>query len=375
MKIPTLTLIHDRMGRGNGGNAVSVDLRITYERKQKFIATGVKVTARQWDSLRQMVVGCPEAMELNKLLGDFKQNALKVIGDMMSEGAIDLASLPRLIKCRSYEMTFIEYVGKRMVERNVRESTRKRYEGFLNFLLKWQVIVTFADVNEGNLRRMDEYLRAQGLKVSSINNYHKYMKIFIRDAIIDGLMKSDPYVRVKFKRPRYEPTRCLTKEQLAMLKTLTFNTPYLDRVRDLFVFQCYSGLAYSDLMSFDIKDYVLTEGVWASKRKRTKTDVGFLSVLLQPCVAILKKYDWKLPKISNEKYNLYLKAVGMAIGVDRLHSHMGRATFISMMVSCGVKTENVAKMVGHTDIKMTQHYTTIYDEDIINDYKKINSSL
>ena len=98
-------------------------------------------------------------------------------------------------------------------------------------------------------------------------------------------------------------------------------------------------------------------------------------MLLPPVVDVLKRNGWRVPKMNNQRYNQMLKAIGMCIGIEKLHSHMGRHTFATWMLSNGSKIENVSKMLGHTDIKITQRYAEVLAKDVYNDYDKAAEKL
>jgi site-specific recombinase XerD len=88
-------------------------------------------------------------------------------------------------------------------------------------------------------------------------------------------------------------------------------------------------------------------------------------------VDVLEKYGWSVPKMNNQKYNLMLKAIGMCIGIERLHSHMGRHTFGTWMLSQGAKIENVSRMMGHTNITQTQRYAKVQAKEVYDDYDMV----
>ena len=98
--------------------------------------------------------------------------------------------------------------------------------------------------------------------------------------------------------------------------------------------------------------------------RRVKTDVDFVLQLLPQAVEILNKYNNKLPQISNQKYNDYLKVIGSMIGVDSLHSHMGRATAATMFLSKGMPINIVSKVLGHTNLRQTQRYARTLNRDV-----------
>lgn len=146
MDIPTITFVFDRKGKATPQKAASVELRITYMRRQIYMSTGVRVKKGQWKNGK--VVATLDNIILNKMLTDIQSRVLDIIENMMREGNIDISVIPRLLRTSTDSMTFIQYVEKRAAERPVRESTRKRYYCFLRFLKEWRGIVYFGDVTD-----------------------------------------------------------------------------------------------------------------------------------------------------------------------------------------------------------------------------------
>jgi integrase len=145
--------------------------------------------------------------------------------------------------------------------------------------------------------------------------------------------------------------------------------------RDLFIFQMYTGLAYSDTQRFDISQYREVDGRWRFVGERIKTGVPYVSMLLPPAVEVLERNGWQVPKMNNQRYNQMLKAIGMVIGIEKLHSHMGRHTFGTWMLSKGAKIENVSRMMGHSNITQTQRYAKVLAKDVYDDFEKIAEKL
>lgn len=166
------------------------------------------------------------------------------------------------------------------------------------------------------------------------------------------------------------------------LKSQTDNDK-LDKVRDLFIFQCYTGLAYVDLMALRKEDIHEIEGQKVIRSNRSKTDQGFITVLLPESLRILEKYDYSLPRISNQKYNDYLKLLALYakeeyINPDtgkkevrtikkNLTTHVARHTFGTFMVNRGVPLDTVARTMGYSNTKMTQHYAKLLGKTVVND--------
>ena len=250
------------------------------------------------------------------------------------------------------------------------------------FLDGWRGIVSFAEVTEKNIMKMDDELERRGLKECSRWNYHKLLKIFVAQAVDDGLIKKNPYKRVDIKRGSEDGlTRYLTPEEFHRFESCIIPTESLRKVRDLFVFQTYTMMGYSDLAKFDYKDCAKVKGQIVYKSQRTKTGQEFTIVLLEPALAILKRYKYKLPIISNVKYNAYLKAAVMYAQIDKpVTTHWARHTGATMLLNEGkVPLHIIQHMLGHASIRETERtYAKLMDETIVetmaNYQKKKNSA-
>ena len=138
----------------------------------------------------------------------------------------------------------------------------------------------------------------------------------------------------------------------------------------------YTGLSYSDVMAFDFSQYRQENGKWINTGERIKTGVPFVSSLLPPAVAVLEKYDFKIPQIENHVYNRALKALGVMAQIPiPLHSHLARHTFATWMLRNGAKIENVSRMLGHTNIRQTQRYAKVLAESVHEDYDKVERKM
>lgn len=361
-------VVFDRRNRASTSSKGSVEIRFSYGRKQKYFSTGVKVFRNQFSVHTKKVVKCADSELMNNTIESYKVRASKIVNDMISSGNIVLDDIPRLMSGNTLaNKDFISYCEERAANRKVSDNTKERYWVFIRFLRKFGKIKLFNDVTTANIRNMDEYLHREGKKESTIYDYHKFLKLFCNDACVDGLMEKNPYNRLPFKVSRGEKqyVDCLTQEQFNAIKELNIVTEHINQARDLFLMQCYTGLAYSDLMKFDASCCVQdAEGKYFYHSKRTKTDTDFVFQLLSPAVDILNRYKFKLPNLSNQKFNDYLKVIGAMIDVPYLHSHMGRATAATLFLSNGMPINVVAKVLGHTTIRQTQRYARTLNRDV-----------
>lgn len=374
LRVPSLAFVFDRKHVSSRERAGVVELRVTYMRRQKYMSTGVRVCAHEWRN--NSVVNRGDAVELNRVLEKLRRNVLAVINSMIDEGVIELDAIVSRVSLRVEGLTFIDYVERRARARGVRESTRRHYMVFVRFLRSWGGIVYFSDVSASSVRAMNEQLQHRGLLKSTISNYNKWLKLFINDALTDGYVRENPYVThgIRVERGGGGQIECLSRQQVAALECLELSSTALVHARDLFLFQCYTGLAYSDLMLFDASQlFCVDGGVLCGEFRRHKTGTPYTICIMERAAAILRKYDNSLPRMSNQKYNLFLKVIGAAIGCSHLHSHMGRSTFATLMLNGGVSVDVLQHMVGHRDRSQTQRYATMLRETIVRAFCEVSN--
>ena len=189
-----------------------------------------------------------------------------------------------------------------------------------------------------------------------------------------------------FKMPKREVERtALTELELQKMAFMPISIERLALVRDIFLFSCYSGLAYADVKKLRRTDIII--GVDGEKwiiSKRQKTDVTARIPLLPPALTILDQYQYHpvcvtegriLPILSNQKMNSYLKEIADSCGITKtLTYHIARHTFATTVtLSNGVPIETVSKMLGHRNLKTTQHYARILDTKISMDMKIVRN--
>lgn len=189
------------------------------------------------------------------------------------------------------------------------------------------------------------------------------LKTIITYALDNGKLKINPFNSIKISK-RTKEVEYLTLDEIQAIKSKSFNGR-LEKVRDLFLFQCFTGLAYADMANLTKEDFQFNGNQIFIKKCRVKTGISYLTVLIDEAVEIIKKYDFELPVLSNQKYNSYLKEIADLCGITKpMHTHIGRHTFATYMLNKGVSIEVVAKMLGHSNIKQTQHYSKLVDKTV-----------
>ncbi len=379
MRVPKVKLVYDRRHQATPEKEGAVDLRVCFDCKQKFLSTGVKVYPRQWDGKNECVKLRNDATSLNKALSDIKNDAITLLTEMSKTGYVDLARLNEIFKPKAYDLTFHEYMKDRISKRNVSENTRERYVSFYKvFVDEYGKMKNFSDITEAGVRDYDEWLHKRLvnghlMQQSTIYSHHKYLRLFIYDALTDGYVDKNPYQskRIKIDHGESGQIPSLTIDQVEQIESLELDG-FVGKTKDLFLFQCYTGLAFSDMQKFKLSNYSQDkDGNYLIKDKRTKTDTTYIFMLSEKALAIVMKYKGKIPAISNQKYNQYLKVLGQMIGVPTLHSHMGRSTFASTCLNQGMNTDVLKHCLGHVTTFETNRYATMQDETIKQAFKDI----
>jgi len=365
-----LTYVFDRKKVASKVKTGVVELRISSVKKRKYISTGVKLHPKEW--VNGSVVGRVDWKELNDRLQSIKKKCSEIINQMIEEGCFDIDAVPRLLQASIMQnQTLIEYMKEQSKTRFLKlaAGTKKRYMTFFKFMEEWKGIVSFADVTERNIMKMDECLVKRGLKESSRYNYHKILKSFIIRAVNDGLLKRNPYINLDIKKGvEAGVVKHLTPEEFHRFESCKIEDKCLARVRDLFVFQTYTALGYSDLEEFDYSKCTRYAGQVIYKGKRHKTGQDFTIVLLKPALAIIKKYNGKLPIISNVKYNLYLKAAVKYAKIDKpVTTHWARHTGATILLNEGKLPMHIVQhILGHATIRETERtYAKVLDKSIV----------
>ena len=380
-KTPLLEFVYNRRKTATATKEAAVELRATYERRQKYMSTGIRLLPKHWH--RGTVVNRVDAIQINQTLDKLMIDVRKVILEMMEEGIIDIFDIPeRLRRLRAGDLSFIDFSKQRMEVRKYGKATdsKQRYERFFKVFENWGKIKEFDDITDDNIIAFDLYLANKGMKnYSKWQNYHRFLNSFIIDAVDAGLLRRNPYrwVRIDKEKVSHGLSKCLTPDEFLRVREVTLETKSMERVRDLFVFQTYTCLAYTDLVAFDCKNIQEVKGKKVYVGRRGKTKEAFTVPLLDPALDILSKYKNKLPMISNVKYNEYLKVLAQAAKIDKpLSSHWARHTGATLLLNNGVSMQIVSRICGHSSTKITEQvYAKLLDETVVDAVSNIEDKL
>lgn len=194
------------------------------------------------------------------------------------------------------------------------------------------------------------------------------LKSVIKYAMDNGKLKVNPFQGIKIAKGKSK-VEFLTQDEIKIIATKDYGCDRLKKVADCFVFQCCSGLAYTDLSKLQSDDLKMSQNGWYIQKNRQKTGTMFTAVVLPMGVEIWNKYGGKLPVISNQRMNSFLHEIEVVCGIKKsLHTHLARKSYASGLLRMGVRIEVVSKTLGHTNTRITQAaYADFLNEDIINE--------
>lgn len=326
MKYPTARFVFDRKHTASKTTKGTVQIEILFERKRKWISTGVRLYSDQWND-KAKVKNTVQSVDLNERLDAQMQNINEFINTLIkSKEAFSFDKLEHFLKYSQQKESFLDFIKRRVSERtDLRKGTLNTHSSLINSLEEFGRIVYFSDITTANIMYYDDFLHKKYSKQTTIHGYHKRLKRYINEAIRYELLKDNPYNKLKFDRGKSEGIKYLTIEQINQIRSLEIASESIDKVRDLFIFQCFTGLSYADLFKFDFSTVIERKKKLFIRDARVKTQEEYFLMLLKPAMEILRKYDFKLPAISNYQYNLRLKIVQELAKIKlSLHSHMAR---------------------------------------------------
>ena len=404
---------------------VPIRMRVNFASKRIEFTTGYRIDATKWDADKQRVKnGCSNklkqsASEINASLLEYYTEIQAIFKKFEVEEAMptpeqikeafnalhkpaseEPKTKEKVLPCDFFQVfdDFVEDCGR---QNDWTDSTYEKFAAVKNHLTNFRDGLTFEFFDERGLNDYVGYLRdVKEMRNTTIGKQLSFLKWFLRWAFKKGLHQNNAYDSYK---PKLKSTQkkiiFLTWEELNKLRE--FEIPAakqaLDRVRDVFLFQCFTGLRYSDVFNLrrsDIKgDHIEVTTV--------KTSDSLIIELNKHSKAILDKYkdvafedDKVLPVITNQKMNDYLKELAELAGIDEpvrqtyyrgneridevtpkyalLGTHAGRRTFICNALALGIPPQVVMKWTGHSDYKAMKPYIDIADDIKANAMSKFN---
>jgi len=374
-----LVLFYLNKSKVNNKGVCPIKCRITYNKKRKEFSTGEFINPLEWHAKSQKassksIAGQQTNLQLEIITANIKKAhlQLQILDIAFGVNEIFTKYVGKTEKKEEFVISYFEkFLGKqfRLIGKDIKIATWKKSE----YVCK--DVSAFIKTNYGKkdypLKNLDEtflndfeyYLKTvKNQKQVTINKAIQRFRKPIRVAVAEGYLEKDPFALHMPGRVNKQVV-FLSSEELKKLEDFQFTQPRLRLVKDLFVFCCYTGLAYREM--FDLKkEHIIVgfDGNQWIQMKRHKTNKMISVPLLPRAKAILDNYkevgEHALPKFSNQKINSYLKEITGIVGINKLITHhMARKTFAStVLLYNDVPMEIVSELLGHSSIKITQEY-------------------
>lgn len=404
---------------------VPIRMRVIYNCKRVEFTTGYRIDAVKWDAAKQRVkFGCTNklkqsASEINadllryytEIQNTFKEfevrntmptpEQLKEAFNRQHEDPEVAVEVPESVSFKPLDV-FPEFIKECGMQNGWSDATYEKFAAVKSHLTKFDPDLSFESLDESRLTQYVQFLEErEGLRNTSILKQIAYLKWFLRWCSKKGYCMNNAYEDFNPKlKSTPKKVIFLTWEELSKLREypIPATKQYLERVRDVFLFQCFTGLRYSDVFNLrrsDVKENHI--------EVTTVKTADSLVIELNNCSrAILDKYrhvafegNKVLPVVSNQKMNDYLKELSKLTGIDEpvretyykgneridlvtpkselMSTHAGRRTFICNALSLGIPAQVVMKWTGHSDYKAMKPYIDIADDIKANAMDKFNT--
>lgn len=396
MKVKTTLHFYAKSTKSNSVGLFPIYVRLTIDGKRLEYSTKKFIDPAKWSSSTSRMKGnSEEARSINSILDFIKNKINEIQFELLKDGisfTIDEFK-NRLLGTSERTRTLIPIFQdhnnkiKALIGKEYAAGTLERYETSLKhtkeFLL-WKYNVSDVDIlkiDHAFITDYEFYLRTvrnctNNTAVKYIKNFNKIIKI----CLANNWMERNPFANYKSKVKEVERVY-LTENEIQEIINKDFGTDRLSLVRDIFLFSCFTGLAYIDVKNLTTSHISL--GIDGEKwifTHRQKTESASKIPILPVTQMIIEKYenhpqsinqDRLLPIFSNQKMNAYLKEIATVCNINKkLTFHIARHTFATTVtLTNGVPIESVSKMLGHKNLRTTQHYAKVLDKKVGEDMK------
>lgn len=376
-----------------------ISCRITFLKKRKEFSTGLFINPTYWDGKKQLVKPSDQSEYFNTQLSLIRQHlnqaflflqvkgitftVLDIYKQYKGESPKDEIGVIQAYRLHSDRM-------KKLIGIEIKEVTYQKYlesgkhlQDFIKHKFKAKDIHLKA-LRVSFLEQYEYYLKTdKKLAQSTLNKAIQRFRKVILYAISEDYLTKDPFLLFKYKTVKKEVI-FLTVDELQSLEQQSFDIARIEKVKDLFIFCCYTGLAYKEMASLTKEDIVMEfdANLWLNIH-RTKTNKGYKVPLLPKALEIINKYKGEddilvFKNISNQRFNGYLKEIADVVGIKKtLTHHIARKTFAStILLYNNIPMEIVSELLGHSSIKTTESsYGKIVQRRVSEQMQKLSESL
>jgi site-specific recombinase XerD len=376
------TLIYNLKNKLLKNGTALLQIRAYQNPNRKYISTEIYLKPSQWSKRFSKVIDHPNANEYNAELSRQISELENYTFDWIRKhGSITLDQLNHYLKCDD-SASFTEFwIYELEHDRKLQKETKKKHRTALNYWLKFRKDVKFSELTHRLVRDFDTFLYEHNLHINSVYTHHKQVKKYINLAIRNDLLEMNKNPYLKFKPKTAETERIvLSEEEVIRLEALVFRTEefYLELVRDMFLFSCYTGLRFSDMCSLTYEDINHDkEGMVlniVTKKSNKQLLLPLYKLHKRKPETIIQKYRNEVlyeeglifHKYTNQYFNRTLKSIASRAEIKKsVTSHVARHTFATHMAS-KVPIHILKAILQHSNIETTMIYLHLSNK-LVND--------
>jgi site-specific recombinase XerD len=387
-----ISAVFNRTNRLTKKGTAQIEVCAYQNKQRKYFSTRIHIKPEAWDNKKKRIKpSAANSMQLNKQINDLVHKLENYVIERRHAGKT--VTLNFICECmqgkeiKSFS-DFVRYeiendktsarttiVNKRTTFRVLLEFAKAKYK---------RTEILFDEVNYEFLKNFENYLIMKGLSTNTRHKYFKHVKVWQNAAINKDYFELNKYAFRKFHAPTEKTTReYLNPNEIECLELLEFSQQnmHLQKIRDMFMFACYTGLRFSDTSALS-KDCIKERaGGLHLEMKMQKTDeqINLPIYLLHngKPIELLKKYEvqdrkYYFDDLTNQYVNRSLKEIAALAGIDKkITFHMARHTSATYLLYKGVSITTIQKMLGHAQLKTTQIYSKVMEQTIINELLKV----
>ncbi len=376
-------------------------IRITVNKRVVEVMIKRSIPVDLWDQKKECSKGKDRvATELNHYINTIRAKVLQIHRELEIDNKPITADIIKdcFYRRDKVQRTLLEVYAEHnekcraLIGKEYTESTVTKFDTSINRLKEYirscyhRDDIMLAELDRQFIRDFDFWLKTEKhCQYNSALKHLKNLKKVVRIALANGWIKKDPFYGIRFKQEEVN-VEFLSREELDILMNKEFTIKRLEQVRDVFVFCCFTALAFVDVQQLS-REHLIKDNngaLWVRKARQKTNQMCNIPVLSIP-QRVLRKYENNaecikkgvlLPVISNQRMNAYLKEIADLCGITkRLTTHVARHTAATVVfLANDVSMENVSKILGHSNIRMTQHYARILDSSIMRDMENVEKN-
>jgi integrase len=351
------------------------------DNEKRYLSTKVLINPNQWDTLKREVKNHPNMKTLNKYLYDFIAALEKKELDMILKG--ERFGLDDVLGNKPQSMPFIDFMNREIGLSRLKISTKKNHYSTLKVLSLYKPDLLTHELTYTFLCDFESFLFDKNYHINTISKHMSHLKRYVNLAINKDLFDIVKYPFRKYKIRHVESPRVhLTPEELRRLEKIDLGKrKALRKALDIFLFCCYTGLRFSDIVKIRRDNFQYIDGkLWLIfSSTKTKVDIRLPVYLLfeGKAVALSEKYTvnpsfFDININSNSNINKQLQAISQLAGIKKnISFHTARHTNATLLLYNGAHITTVQKLLGHKSVKTTEIYSKIMDITIVRDLEKI----